>query len=167
MTSKTIRRVILVAAAVTGVSLAAAAPAMAAGNPVTANATVTESITISGLSPSITFPPVGSGLSTTAVGAENYTVSANSAHGYTLTITPAASALSDGAGHSIDNSNVFVTETTGPGSGQFSGSAPLQVGHTTAPSSDSYSENWGLTVPGSAAAGSYSETFTYLALGNA
>jgi hypothetical protein len=166
MTSKAILRVILVAAGVASVSLAAA-PAMASGQPVTAQATVTQSITISGLSPSITFPAAAPGSPVTVTGAENYTVSANDAHGYTLTITPSGSALADGSGDQIANSNVFVTETTGPGSGQFSGPAPLQVGHTTAPSSDSYSENWGLTVPGGQAAGNYSETFTYLALGNA
>jgi hypothetical protein len=171
MTSKIltgVRRAALITAAA-GLPVLAAAPAWADGSPVTANATVTQSITISGLSPSINFPAAAPGSATVASGAENYQVSSNAPRGYALTITPSGSAMASGGGGSIGNSNVGVAETSGNGMSiaGFSGTDPQQVASTTGPSSDSYTENWRLNVPGGTAAGNYSEQFTYLALANA
>ena len=172
-------RTLIVAAAVAGLTGIAAAPALAAGPPpassgVSVNATVAaaESITLSGITSTITFPTVQAGSTSLASNAENYTVSIQGGltdDGYTLQIEPAQGFLADGTGDQIANSNITVTETgANPGTRTFSGTTPLVIADTTTgPATDTYSENWALAVPASAGAGSYSEPMSYVAMANA
>lgn len=139
-----------------------------ANGSVTANATVNQAVTLTGLSGTITFPAANPGSTATASGAQAYTAATNDPSGYTLTVAATGSALVS-AGGSIPNTDLTVTETAaapgsqtfGPGSG-----AILTLAQTGAPSSDDYAENWALDIPSTAAASTYSESFVYLVLGN-
>jgi hypothetical protein len=147
--------------------LAGAVPALATTSPpVTVNATVTTSVTITGLSPTITIPTAAAGTTSTAHAAESYSVSTNSAGGFTLQIQPGSTALASGGSATIANSNLSVIEN-GPGAigttKTFNGSNPLMIDITASAGSQGYSEDWSLAIPGSASATSYSETFTYVA----
>jgi YVTN family beta-propeller protein len=136
---------------------------------VTANATVSEGVSLTGLSGTITFPPANPGTTATATRAEAYTAATNDTAGYTVTLAASGSGLVLASGGSIPNTDLTVTETGaspvsqtfGAGSGSI-----LTTAQTHAPSSDNYTEDWALAIPATAAASTYSESFVYLALGN-
>jgi hypothetical protein len=139
------------------------------GGDVTANATVNQAVSLTGLTGTISFPAANPGSTSTATGAEAYTAFTNDPNGYTLTLAAGGSALTSPSGGSILNTGLSVTESgASPGTQTFgpASGAVLTLAKTSAPSTDSYSENWSLAIPGDAAATTYSESFVYLVLGN-
>lgn len=158
-----IRRIIttaISALALSGAAVMAATPAFAGGSPVNVSASVSQTLTLSGITGSIDLSG-NPGETVTRTGAEQYTVSSNDTAGYSVTVTPGSTALMF-ASQNIPNSALSVN-TVG-----FSGSTALTVqNHTglSAANGDSYSDTWALAIPGSQPAGTYTETFTYLALG--
>ncbi len=172
------KRALVAVTAATALSGAAAVPALAAtpssGGSVSLNATVasSESITLTGLASTIDFPgPTQAGEATVRGDAESYTVTEDGGSGYTLTITPSATSLSDGSGDTIPNSGLSVTENNfSPAhTFDFSGDTAVTIGNVlTDPETNdvttNYSESWTLVVPVNTPGGSYSETVTYLAL---
>jgi hypothetical protein len=164
---KRLAAVAAVSAAVLGTGATAAfASGPSGGGPVSVSATVPSSITLTGLSSSISFGSIIPGQANTATAAEAYQVSTNDQTGYTLTIQPGASSLT-GIGGSIPDSMLSVAETSGNGhGGYFSGGGSVTVDNPNTAVNRSYSEDWTLNVPGNQAPGSYSESFQYLALGN-
>jgi len=139
------------------------------GGSVTANATVNQAVSLTGLTGTITFPAANPGTTSTANAAEAYTAFTSDPAGYTLTLAAGGSALTSSGGGSIPNNDLSVTETSShPGTQTFGAAsgAVLTLAQTTAASSDSYSENWALAIPSGTAATTYSESFVYLVLGN-
>lgn len=176
MQHRKIRAALIVASLTLGGLGIAAAPAMACtgtcsnGNTgVTATANVGETISLTGLSPSVSFGTLTAGQQAVALNAEAETVSTNDPAGYTLSVIPGAAALLNG-GSSIPNSDLQIMMNSGvasPGTTfTFSGSNPLQTDSETGAITDTYSETWKLNAPNPlpSAAGNYSESFTYLAL---
>jgi hypothetical protein len=173
------KRALVAVMAAAALSGAAALPALAAapssGGGVSINATVaySETIELTGLTPTIDFPgPTPAGEATVRGDAESYTVTEDGGSGYTLTITPSATGLSDGSGDTIPNTNdLSVTENdfTPAHTFDFSGDTAVTIDHelTDPESGDvttNYSESWTLVVPLDTPGGSYNETVTYLAL---
>lgn len=173
-----IRAAIMTAVALGGFGLAAPAAFACTGancsssgnTSVSATASIGETITLSGLSPNINFGQLAAGTPSIATGAENETVSTNDPGGYSLTVTPGANGLYNGATANIPNSAVTITETQGvatPGVAQaFSGANPLTVDTEGGAITDTYKETWTLNAPATLPAmpGNYTESFSYLAL---
>jgi hypothetical protein len=132
----------------------------------TVNAAITLSFT--GLSPSISFPAVYAGSSTRVDNAENYTIETSDPNGFTLSITPSAAYMSDSGGDQLPNSNLMINETGGASTAtiNFTGATP-QTFYSGGQPGNAYGfqEAWNETVPGNQPAGNYSESFTYLAMG--
>ena len=148
------------------------APAFAAGSPVNVNATVGQSVTLTGVTTPVVFPAATPGQTATVTGAEAYQVSTNDSAGYTVTVTAGLAAFSDGgSGGTIPDNSWVITETTG-NSGTGAGVAfnpavgGTVAGSTKSAGTDSYTENWALNIPAGQAAGNYNNTATYLAIGN-
>ena len=100
-------------------------------------------------------------------GAEAYTVGTNDQAGYTLTTTAGQPAFTDGgSGATIPDSAWVVTETGAHTNAYNPTTSGFTVGTTTGAGSDSYSENWSLAIPSGQVAGSYTNSLTYLAIGN-
>jgi hypothetical protein len=164
--------------AVAALALAgAAAPAVAGGPTGTGNVAVNSTVqpalylTLSGLTPTITLNGQA-GTTATAPGAENFSIATNDT-GFTLTITPSLAGLQDAAGDVIPNSDLSIQETTGVSGSPtvgFNGAEGLTVlGQTGLPGTgftDTLNENWALAIPASAAPDTYSEQFTYTAIGS-
>jgi hypothetical protein len=155
----------------------AAAPAMAGGpsgsGNVSVNSTVTPALylTLSGLTPTITLNGQA-GTTATAPGAEDFTIVTNDT-GFTVTITPSNAGLEDTAGDAIPNNDLGIQETTGVPNAptvSFDGADVLtllqQTGLPGPIFSATLNENWSLAIPASAAADTYSEQFTYTAIGS-
>ncbi|HTX28835.1 MAG TPA: hypothetical protein VME19_17665 [Streptosporangiaceae bacterium] len=153
----------------------AAGPAFADDPPPTGNSAVTvsgqvnapESITLTGLA-SFSFPATTAGDTGTKTGAEVYDVATTDPNGYTLELVPGAAFMSDTGGDQMPNSALSIAETSGIGTSQtLTGSAAVldrESGDSASPYA--YSENWSEAIPSSQPPGSYSEGFTYMALGN-
>ena len=163
MFSTTARRTAAITVLAAGLGAGLAAPAFASGNPVDVTATVNQSITMSG-------PPASLHLAgdpgTEASGGVSYTITTNDAAGYTVTVTPSATWLANGAAH-IDNSSMGYIRN-GSGLTSFSGSSPLTAASknvVSGASGDTYNDTFKLAIPGNATSGTYAETFTYLATG--
>ena len=152
-----------------GVAAAAAALAgagflaTAAGNPVAVTATVNQTISMTG-------PPATLNLAgdpgTTASGTVLYTVATNDSAGYNVTISPSSGSLANGSNLIANSAMGYAPE--GGSQLNFSGANPLTVQSKIAASAaggDSYSDAFKLAIPGNAASGAYTETFTYLATG--
>ncbi len=146
-------------------ALALAGPAFADGNPVGITANVGQTISMSG-------PPAALALNgnpgTTATGSVNYSVTSNDAAGYSITVSPGATALANSqAGASIPNSAMsYIPDNHS--SMQFQGANALTVINKNTVSGaggDSYNDQFSLAIPGNAVSGAYAETFTYLATG--
>jgi YVTN family beta-propeller protein len=141
-------------------------------NSVTANVTVHQAVNLSGLAGTVSFPAADPGTTTTATNSEQYTVSTSDTAGYTLMLTASGTGLASSGSGSIPNNLLTVTETGAhpgrPASQTFESAAgqSLTLGTTTGASSDNYAETWALALPSNAAAGTYSEGFVYLVLGN-
>ena len=162
----TVRRFAAVAAVTAALSGGMATAAFASSTPVQVSGTVNQSVTLSGLTSSISFPAANPDTTATASGAESYNVSSNDPNGYTLSITPGAFAMQDSASDQAPNNQISVTETGGTGtSGTFQSSSPLTVDTTHSAASKNYAEDWNWAIPGNQPAGSYHESFSYLALG--
>jgi hypothetical protein len=150
-----------------------AAPAQCpAGSTTCANvsASVTQSITLTGITTSVTFPAATPGNTATVTAAEAYTIATNDALGYTLTATAGATSFTQAApatGTIPDTAWTIAEKNTAP-TVTFSPTATgVQVNKTAAPATgDLYSENWSLAIPAAAAPGAYTNTLTYLAVGN-
>jgi hypothetical protein len=166
-----VKRLIIILAMVAGAGggLLAAAPAMAActpgtGDTVNACASVSNQLTLTGLTNAIDFGNVLIGPNT-VTGAENYSVITNNPSGYTLTITGSDHGLCTADEDTcVPNNNITVDET-GYNAGDYTFPAaeetPLQVGSDVGGGTDSYSENWVLNLPVTTPPGDFSEAFTY------
>jgi len=166
------------AVAVAVLALAGAAAPAAAGGPsgtgnVAVNSTVQPALylTLSGLTPTITLNGQA-GTTATAPDAEDFTIATNDT-GFALTITPSLAGLEDAAGDVIPNSDLVVQETTGVSGSptiSFNGAGGLtvleQTGLPGPTFTDTLNENWSLDIPASAAPDTYSEQFTYTAIGS-
>jgi hypothetical protein len=129
-----------------------------------------EAISFTGLSPSFSFPTTTAGDTAMAPGAESYNVSITGpGNGFTLTITPSAASLSDGASHTIPDADLSVTEVGSLGTAPyaFTGGAPFTDGESNVnPSSWNLTENWALAVPPMQFPATYSIGLTYLIMAN-
>ena len=167
-----------IASAVGAIALAGGIVAMAGGpafactgqcsapgnTAVTANASVAEYITLSGLTATVDFGTLTAGQASTVDPAEQETVATNDPSGFSLSITPASTAFSDGLAGTIPNSDLDINEN-GAGWFPFSGSNPMTLATETTSGTYPFSEGWSLNAPNPLPeAGSYSEQFTYLAL---
>ena len=131
---------------------------------VTASASVAESISLSGLTSTVSFGALTAGQASTVDPAETYSVTTNDPNGFSLSITPASTAFSDGLAGTIPNSDLDINEN-GAGWYPFSGSNPMVLDTETVAGTFNESEGWSLNAPNPLPeAGSYSEQFTYLAL---
>ncbi len=144
-------------------------------SPVTATATVGSYITLSGISPSITFTGATSPL--TATDAESYTVVTNDLSGYNVLLNAATNFAGESLHFVISDSNVTIHEVGATdngasitlGSGAGSGSNAFYTLYTAVPGDfgpDSFTETWNLTVPGDAPPDTYTADFQYVAMGN-
>ena len=145
--------------------IATAGPAMASDNPVNVSAEVSNTITLSGLSPSIDFGQILPGTPVNKPGAEVYTVATNDPAGYSLVLSFPANGLTSGA-NSIPLSALNMQEAGAGHSPNVLTGTSFTLNNTSAPSSDNYTENWMLTPPASLAAGNYSGAFTYTLTAN-
>ncbi|HEX3959898.1 MAG TPA: hypothetical protein VHZ03_25225 [Trebonia sp.] len=126
---------LIAVSAAAALSAAGAVPALASGSPSSSGANVnisatvngTETLSLTGLSSTITFPAATAGNTVTATSAENYTVSLADGSGYTLTIAPAAN-LSDSSGDTIPNSDLSIDETT-LATGGWNSPGPVNLGN--------------------------------------
>jgi hypothetical protein len=144
-------------------------PALAAGSPVTVNATVAQTLTISGLTSTISFGTVTPGTPATVTGAESYTVSSNDPAGYSLTLTPPSGGITDTSSDVIPNSDIYLMESVNGAAKNkltFVASNPLTLYSKTTSGGDTFAEDWTLTAPAVTPAGTYSGVFTYTATGN-
>jgi hypothetical protein len=153
--------------AVTGMLTAGlATAALADTGPVQVSGTVNQSVTLSGLSPSITFPAANPGQTATATGAESYSVLSNDPSGYLLTVTPGGNSMQDSAADQAPNNEISVAETSGSGTSfNFQNSATETIDTTHSAAAKTYTENWAWAIPGNQPAGSYHESFNYSVLG--
>jgi hypothetical protein len=152
----------IVALAGLGAAALGSSPAFAAGSPVAITATVNQTISMTG-------PPATLALSgnpgTTATGNVAYTVTTNDASGYTVTVTPSAAYFANG-GNSIPNSAMGYVPNGGSQI-NFSNSTPITAVNkstVSGASGDAYTDTFSLAIPANAAAGAYTESFTYLAV---
>lgn len=149
---------------------AGAAPAFADGNPVGVNATATvsQSIVISGLTTAVDFGSINPGSTSTATGAEHFSVLSNDAAGYMLTETATKPAFTSSGAATIPDSSWSVTETGTGGHGTVINptTTPSTVFQAATPGTTSFQEDWSLNVPATQQAGLYSNTLTYLAQGS-
>lgn len=181
-----IRKALITIGASVALVAGVATPALAQGNPVTASVSVAQSVTITGLSPTINLGSAVPGTTATATAAQSYSVSTNDPNGYVLSLgacynsacnsvqpPPGANpggAFTDPSGDFINNfGDLTVTETaTAPQaltnwigvSGV--GPTPIQINQTSSASTDAYQETWALGIPASQPANTYSETFEYV-----
>jgi len=146
----------VVLAGVAGLS----APAFAAGTPVAVTGTVNGVISMTG-------PPASLALQgdpgSTATGDVSYAIQTNDGNGYTVTVTPSGSVL-NGPMAIPNNTMGYWAGKTGPiqnfGSGALT---PVNKSQGSSGSGDFYTDQFQWSIPGSAPAGAYTETFTYLA----
>lgn len=135
---------------------------------VSVSATVGEYITLTGLSPTINFGQLVAGQPSTVNAAETYTIGTNDPSGYSVTLTPGGSALTNGGSGTIPNSALSIVETEGvavPGEVIHLSGASVITLDSEGVMADTYQENWTLQAPSPLpAAGSYGESFTYTAL---
>lgn len=145
-----------------------AAPALAASNGSTlANAAVTSTITLSGLTPSFTISGAPS-TTVTAAGAVSMNVLTNNRTGYTVTVQAAGTTmapLTAGNTDSIPIGNLTVRETGTTPYTALSNTAPVTV-HNQATKSgatgDTVSNDFSLAIP-FVNADTYRATLTYVA----
>lgn len=152
---------------------ALASPACTGGSACqTVNVSVSTIISISGLT-NVTFANAVPNQSDNLTPAEVYTVQSNDPLGYVL---------SEAAGNAVfqsDSTSATIPDTDWTISGTITGSDPgteasfspgttaEQIVNTgSGPASDTFTENWSLFVPASLAAGTYTNTLTYLAVGH-
>ena len=149
---------------------AGAAPAFADGNPVGvgAQAEVSQSIVISGLTTTVDFGQINPGSTATKTGAESFSVMSNDATGYTLTETATKAAFTSAGSATIPDSAWSITETGTGGHGTVTNptTSPSTVFQAATPGTTSFTEDWSLNVPAAQQAGTYSNTLTYLAQGS-
>ena len=148
-------------------ALAMTTPALASGTPVSVNASVQSELTVSGITPTITFPLGSDGQTVTAVNAESYSVQTNDTNGVTVIIQPSNSFLADGSAQ-IGNAAMSVVEKNqAPTTYPFSDGATITVYNGQATSAVNFAEDWKLNIPSSAIPGNaYAEGFTYQVIGN-
>jgi hypothetical protein len=157
-------RTALVAAGIAGAAALTASPAFAAGNPVAVTANVNQTISMTG--PPATLTLAGDP-GTNATGNVAYTITTNDPAGYHVTVSPSSTQFVNG-GNSILNTALGYKPNGGT-QVQFAGATPLSVNNkntVSAGGGDAYTDIFSLAIPGNAAAGAYTETFTYLAVAN-
>jgi hypothetical protein len=147
--------------------------------PVTATASVGETISLTGLTSTISFGSLTAGQTSYASAdpAEMYTVTTNDPNGMSLSLTPSAAYLSNGgsgAANEITNGNgsgsgtgIYVQELgqNANAAKQFNGASAMAVDNETSSGTWNYSEEWSLVAPPTLPnGGTYTESFTYLAL---
>lgn len=144
-----------------------ASPALASDNPVTANATVNESLTVSGFSPTINFPPGNDGDTVTATNAEQYTVVTNSLNGVTINLETLTGQMADNM-EAIPNSDLSIDEIGDSATQKHIVLTNLNAPNTIIPlyASDTagttnFKENWNLSIPANEPASDYHESFDY------
>jgi len=153
----------LIASGVLLGTLAAASPAFASGTPVAITATVNQTISMTG-------PPATLNLAgdpgTTSSGNVAYTVTTNDPNGYNVAVTPSAPYLTGPGTNSIPNSAMGYVPNGGA-QVNFNNSTAISVNNkltASAGAGDPYTDSFKLAIPGNAAAGAYTETFSYLAV---
>lgn len=161
----------LIGGAALATSLMGAGNALADSSPVTASVAVPSTVTLTGVSPSITFPETPNGSTANATGAESYVVETNDSAGYTLTLGSGAKQFASGPNSIPDQGNLQIMETGfHPGQAtllQLVVGNPVTLNQTNAPATgDHYTEDWSLAIPSGQASGNYSQAFTYTATGN-
>jgi hypothetical protein len=165
MITMILRRLLIAGAAVATLGLATATPALADQSPpVTVTATVNSATVLSGITTSITFPAGNPGAHVEKAAAETYTVTSNAAGGYKLYVVDSNSGLSNGPAN-IPASALHITPN-GKGAVAFDTGGVAYLDQTSGPGSGSYSDTWGLDIPGSAIAGTYTGQFVYAAVAN-
>jgi hypothetical protein len=152
----------IVALAGIGFAALGSSPAFASGSPVAITATVNQTISMTG--PPATLALAGNP-GTNATSNISYTVATNDPSGYDVTISPSAVQLANG-GNNIPNADMGYVPNGGA-QVQFSGATPITVNNKSTVSGtggDNYTDTFTLAIPANAAAGAYTETFTYLAV---
>jgi hypothetical protein len=135
---------------------------------VTATATVPQVIALTMTDSTVPFGTVVPGQSSSAIPVRYTVMDSADAH-YNVEVTGAGANMTGTPGGSIPNTNINVDAS---GNGSTGQNGPLDGGSTVveldapANGSASYTDQWKLTVPIGAAAASYSEVFTYAAIGN-
>lgn len=140
--------------AISGLAVFASTPAAFAQD-VPVNAHVNGTISMTGLPAAISLTGDPGQQATTAV---NYTVTTNSPLGFNVFVTPKAAGL-QGSTTSIPNSALSVNGDA------FTNLNAKTVQTKNAPGAYALTDNWALTIPANQAAGDYTGTFTYEAIG--
>jgi hypothetical protein len=148
--------------------LVLAGPAMADSGPVSVSANVPQSVSISGVAPAVSFDNAVAGQTDTVSGAESYTVASNAADGYRLTAQSAANMFAGSGSANIPNSawTIHETGTQGISPTFHPSTTATNINITSGAGSDSYTEDWSLQVPASQAPGAYTNSLTYVVIGN-